>query len=154
VVTGAIRKPNDPDSDGPANLEDAVRVAADPAARVRGTMVVFHGLVLAARDVEKVSTVRAGAFDGGGDEPLGRVSGGAVTFTRTTTRRHSKTSEFAVDRLKQLPRVDVLLTYQGAPGDLAEASIAGGARGIVMAGAGAGALSIAEISAVNVALRA
>lgn len=154
VVTGAIRKPGDADADGPANLEDAVRVAAGPGARGRGTLVMFHGLVLSARDVEKVSTVRPEAFDAGAHPALGRVAGGVVTMAGENTRRHGMTSEFDVSQIARLPRVDVLLTYQGAPGDLAEAAMAKGAAGLVMAAAGAGALSMSEISAVNVALKA
>jgi L-asparaginase len=154
VVTGAIRKPGESDSDGPANLEDAVRVAASSDARGRGTVVMFHGLVLAARDVEKVSTVKAEAFDGGAHGALGRVSAGVVTFGRENQRRHGMTSEFDAGQIERLSRVDVLLTYQGAPGDLAEAAIAKGASGLVMAAAGAGALSMGEIAAVNVALKA
>jgi len=154
VVTGAIHKPGDANSDGPANLEDAVRVAASADARSRGMMVVFHGLVLSARDVEKVSTVKAEAFDAGAHAPLGRVAGGAVTLTGENTRRHGMTSEFDIRQMSRLARVDLLLTYQGAPGDLAEAAITKGASGLVMAAAGAGALSIGEISAVNAALKA
>jgi L-asparaginase/Glu-tRNA(Gln) amidotransferase subunit D len=37
--------------------------------------------------------------------------------------------------------VDVLMVYQGAPGDLIKAAVDNGARGIVMATAGAGATS-------------
>src|SRR5262249_16002223 len=109
--------------------------------------------VLAARDVEKVSTVRAEAFEAG-SRALGRVADGIVTLTGSATRRHGVTSEFDVERIPRLPRVDVLLTYQGAPGDLVDAAISKGAGGLVFAGAGAGALSIDEISAVNAALRA
>jgi L-asparaginase len=43
--------------------------------------------------------------------------------------------------VKQLPRVDVLLTYQGASGDLIKGAIDAGAKGIVIATAGAGAMS-------------
>lgn len=154
VVTGAIRKPGDPDTDGPANLVDAVRVAARQEAHGRGTLVVFHGLVLSARDVEKVSTVKLQAFDAGAHPPLGQVSGGTVTFTGENPRRHGMTSEFDIAQIAHLSRVDVLLTYQGAPGDLAESAVAKGATGLVMAAAGAGALSIGEISAVSVALKA
>ena len=154
VLTGAIRKPGDASADGPANLEDSVRVAANSGARGRGALVVFHGLVLSARDVEKVSTVKVEAFDAGAHMPLGSVSGGVVTFTGENTRRHGMTSEFDIGQISRLSRVDVLLTYQGAPGDLAEAAIAKGASGLVMAAAGAGALSMGEVSAVNVALKA
>jgi L-asparaginase len=37
--------------------------------------------------------------------------------------------------------VDILLTYQGAPGDLINAAVDRGAQGIIVASAGAGALS-------------
>src|SRR5262249_31368695 len=40
-----------------------------------------------------------------------------------------------------LPRVDVILVYQGADGDLIQAAVDRGAKGIVVAGAGAGAIS-------------
>jgi L-asparaginase len=48
-----------------------------------------------------------------------------------------------------LPRVDVLLTYQDAAGDLIDAAVAQGARGIVLAGAGAGALSPSQADAAR-----
>ena len=37
--------------------------------------------------------------------------------------------------------MDVILTYQGAPGDLIKAAVDNGAKGVVIAGAGAGATS-------------
>ena len=41
----------------------------------------------------------------------------------------------------QCDRVDVLLVYQDAPGDLIKAAVDSGARGIIIATAGAGATS-------------
>ena len=43
--------------------------------------------------------------------------------------------------IQALPRVDVILTYQGAPGDLIKAAVDNGAKGVVIAGAGTGATS-------------
>ena len=43
--------------------------------------------------------------------------------------------------MTSLPRVDVVLTYQGAPGDLIKAAVDAGAKGIIVATAGAGATS-------------
>jgi L-asparaginase len=154
IVTGAIRKPGESDSDGPSNLADAVRVAISPLSRQRGTLVVFHGSIFDARDVEKISTSKSDAFASLSHGRIGQLIGDRVTFTGEARRRHGPSSEFDIAHLTQLPRVDVLLTYQGAPGDLAEAALGKGARGLVMAAAGAGALSIGEISAVNAALRA
>ena len=62
VLTGAQRAADVVDSDGPRNLRDAIAVAADPAARGHGTMVVFGGAVYAARGVRKSHTVDLAAF--------------------------------------------------------------------------------------------
>jgi L-asparaginase len=152
VVTGAIRRPGTVDADGPQNILRAVQVAASPAAQGRGTLVVFNGTVFEARDVEKVSTASPEAFGSRASEPVGRVGEEGVSFTREVRSRHGVRSEFDLTRMASLPRVDVLLTYQDAPGDLITAAIRNGARGVVMASAGAGALAEAEARAVENAL--
>ena len=43
--------------------------------------------------------------------------------------------------MTELPRVDVIMVYQDAPGDLIKAAVDNGAKGIVIAVAGAGATS-------------
>jgi L-asparaginase len=154
VVTGAMRRPGDPDADGPANVADAVRVAADPSARGRGTLVVMQGDVLAAREAMKTSTLALEAFVSTGPGPIGRVDSGRIRFRRDVTTRHAQTSEFDVVSLTRLPRVDVLPTYQDAPGDAIRAAIEAGARGLVIASAGAGSLSASQASALQVARRA
>jgi L-asparaginase len=153
VVTGAMRKPGTPNADGPRNLLDAVRVASDTASRRRGTVVVFHETIFAAREVEKRSTADPDAFHARAHAPLGSVADDGVRFVREASGRHGLTSEFDVRRFAALPRVDVLLTYQAAPGDLVDASLAGGARGLVMAAAGAGALAETESGAIERALQ-
>jgi len=152
VVTGAIRRPGMTDADGPQNILGAVQVAASPAARGRGTLVVFNGVVFEPRDVEKISTASEDAFGSRASEPIGRVGGEGVHFSREVRSRHGSRSEFDLARIDKLPRVDVLLTYQDAPGDLVAAAIRNGARGIVMASAGAGALAEGEVNAVERAL--
>jgi L-asparaginase len=152
VLTGAIRRPGAVDADGPQNILGAVQVAASPAARARGTMVVFNGSVFEARDVEKISTANPSAFGSRSVGPVGRVGEDGVQFSREVRSRHGVRSEFDLARMTTLPRVDVLLTYQDAPGDLIAAAIRNGARGLVMAGAGAGALAESEARAVEQAL--
>ena len=152
VVTGAIRRPGTIDADGPQNILGAVQVAASPGARGRGTLVVFNGLVFEARDVEKISTSQDGRVR---LESLGAgraVGDDGVRFSRDVRSRHGSRSQFDVARIDVLPRVDVLLTYQDAPGDLIAAAIRNGARGLVMASAGAGALAEGEVRAVQQAL--
>ncbi len=62
VVTGAMRRPSDAGADGPRNLADAVRVAVDPGASRRGTLVVMGGQVMRARDAAKQSVTSLDAF--------------------------------------------------------------------------------------------
>jgi L-asparaginase len=149
VVTGSMRRPSDPDPDGPGNLADSVRVAADAGSRGRGTLVVMAGAILRARDATKLSTSGVEAFGTLTGGPAGSVRNGRVRYTRDDRRPRRATFVHA-----PLPRVDVLLTYQQAPGDLIDASVKGGARGLVVASAGAGALTAAQLDAVAGATRA
>lgn len=149
VVTGAMRRPSDQEPDGPGNLADALRVAASRDARGRGTLVVMGGLILRARDATKVATSGVEAFGTFSGGPEGRVRQGRVRFGRGAAPRTSR--RFAPG---PLPRVDLLLTYQQAPGDLIDAAVQRGARGLVIAAAGAGAMAPAQIDAAGAAARA
>src|SRR3990172_6379759 len=56
VLTGAQRGADEPDTDGPRNFRDAIRVAATDEAAGRGAMILFAGEIHAAREVRKVHT--------------------------------------------------------------------------------------------------
>ncbi len=62
VVTGAMRNATDPGYDGPANLRDAVRCAADPQLSGSGVVVVLGGTIEPADDVTKVHTTSLATF--------------------------------------------------------------------------------------------
>jgi L-asparaginase len=81
VITGAMRTSSDEAWDGPRNLTDAVRVAADPTSRGRGTMVVFAGQILAGATACKVEATGLEAFEAPHAGPIGWVHGGAVEWT-------------------------------------------------------------------------
>ena len=78
VVTGAMRHASDAGADGPANLLDAIRVAASPAARGLGALVVFNGEIHAARYVRKTHATSTATFRSSSLGPLGWVSEGRV----------------------------------------------------------------------------
>lgn len=81
VITGAMRTSSDPGWDGPQNLTDAVRVAASPASRGRGTMVVFAGKILAGHQASKVEATALEAFGAPHGRPLGIVSDGEIVWS-------------------------------------------------------------------------
>ncbi len=136
VVTGAMRNPATIAPDGPANLYNAVRVAASGHAKGRGVMVLLNDEIFAARDVAKTNTVRLNAFTAPGRGPVGTVDGGDIVFSRPA--RDSCAPAFALSGEVSLPRVDIIYSYAGADSVLIDAAVAAGAKGLVMASVGRG----------------
>ena len=151
VVVGSMRNPSTLGYEGAANLLNGFRVAADPAARGRGVMVVLNDEINAAREVTKTDALRLQTFQTRGYGLLGVVDRDRVVFYRRVERRHTAATEFDVASITQLPRVDIFLTYQGASGDLITAAVDAGARGVVIATAGAGAMSGTQAEGVRYA---
>jgi L-asparaginase len=141
VIVGSMRNPSTLGYEGAANLLEGFRVAADPASKGRGVLVVLNDEINAAREATKTDALRLQTFQSRPYGLLGVVDTDRVVFYRRTERRHTAQSEFDLTGITQLPRVDVILTYQDAPGDLIKAAVDGGAKGIVLATAGAGATS-------------
>src|SRR4249920_1421924 len=141
VVVGSMRNPSTLGYEGAANLLEGFRVAASPDARGKGVLVVLNDEINAARDVTKTDALRLGTFQSRGYGLLGVVDSDRVVFYRSLVKRHTAASEFDVSGIEELPRVDVVMVYQGASGDVIKAIVDQGARGIVIASAGAGATS-------------
>src|ERR1700736_4947138 len=79
ILVGAERPASDPDSDGPRNLLDAIRVASEPGALSKGVMVVMNGQINAARDVTKTNTSQVETFR---SLEFGALGGGDVQSVR------------------------------------------------------------------------
>jgi L-asparaginase len=148
VVVGSMRNPSTLGYEGAANLEDAFRVAADPASRDMGALVVLNDEINSAREATKTDARLLNTFTSRDYGVLGTIVD-RVAYFRKPVKRHTATSEFDVSKISSLPRVDVILTYQGAPGDLIQAAVDAGAKGVVIAGAGAGAMSGTQNQAAN-----
>jgi L-asparaginase len=133
VVTCAQRRHGSLSNDGDKNLIDSIRVAASPAIRGIGAVLVINEEIHAARDVAKASQ-RPSGFHSRWLGPLGSVDGDQVTIYRRPVRRHTATSEFRINDIVHLPRVDVLATYAGADGVAVDAFLASGTAGLVVIG--------------------
>jgi L-asparaginase len=83
VFTGAIRPASAAGADGPANLADAVAVAARAPG---GVYVVFAGEIHAARDARKTDSVSPRAFSSPRTGPAGFVSEGRVALDAPPVR--------------------------------------------------------------------
>jgi L-asparaginase len=141
VVVGSMRNPSTLGYEGAANLLEGFRVASEPASRNKGVLVVLNDEINAAREVTKTDAFRLHTFQTRGYGVLGVVDSDKVVYYRDVVKRHTLRSEFDISGVTALPRVDVIMTYQGAPGDLIRSAVDYGAKGIVIAGAGAAAVS-------------
>jgi L-asparaginase len=154
VVVGSMRPSSAISADGYLNLLNAVRVAADPNARSRGCLLVMNDTIFNGRDVTKNATYRVEAFQSRDLGPLGFADAdGRIVFYHQPLRRHTVDTEFDVQSLPALPRVDVVVSYVGADGTMIEAAARAGAKGIVSAATGAGRPTPAEDAAFDKAFR-
>ena len=138
VVTGAQRPYTALSSDGPINLLDAVRVASAAGTHGKGVVVVTNGEINAARDVTKTNTYHLHAFRSRDLGLLGYADADRVVYYRAPTRRHTGESEFGVAGVTRLPCVDIIYIHAGSRAGEAETAVRQGAKGLVVAGTGAG----------------
>ncbi|MDA1081474.1 MAG: asparaginase [Gemmatimonadetes bacterium] len=137
IVTGAMRPSDGIGTDGPANLYNSVRVAGEPSARGRGTMLLLNDEIFAGRDVTKMNTVRPDAFGAPYRGALGIADPEHIVWHRSATRQ----PVFDIAGVRELPRVDIAYVYAGADGAAIDAFVVAGAKGIVVAGVGRGGTS-------------
>jgi L-asparaginase len=78
---------------------------------------------------------------------IGTVAYGDIEFNRGPIGRHTNDSEFSLSGVTALPRVDIVMAYENMDGALIDASVAAGAKGIVIAGVGNGNLTQSAVNA-------
>lgn len=141
VITGAMRPADHLSPDGPANLLEAIAVAASPLSIGKGVLVVMNDAIMEARACSKQHSSSMATFNAGAAAQIGEVYGSDVVYNTTPLKRHTSSSEFAVSNLHSLPVVDIIYDYQSARYNLYEAAVDSGCAGIVIAGMGNGSLS-------------
>jgi L-asparaginase type II len=139
VITGAQRPFTALSSDAPLNLFNALRTAAHPDSVGKGVVVVTNDEINCARDVTKTSTYKVQTFRSRDMGLIGYADPDRIVYYRMPTRRHTVNSEFTVEGVEALPRVDILYVYTGTRPGIAEAAVQSGAKGLVIDGIGAGA---------------
>lgn len=137
IITGAMRQANAVGADGPANLLNSIRVAASPAARGRGALLLLNDEIFSARDVTKSNTTRLNAFTAPGVGPIGITDPDGI-FWSTPTPTACPAPKVDIARVQAIPRVDIVYAYIGADSVLVDALVTAGAKGLVVAGVGRG----------------
>ncbi|AXR79360.1 asparaginase [Natrarchaeobaculum sulfurireducens] len=132
VFTGAQRPADAPSADGPANLLQAVRVAADDRF-TDGAYVAFGDLVHAARWVTKA---RAGRPEGYASPDAGPVA--EVTADGVALRREPHSESVSLPAVETTARVEILPSGLAVDDRQLERAVADGVDGLVLAASGIG----------------
>ena len=143
VFTGAMRTVSDLGWDGPANLLEAVRVAASQETRGFGAMVVISGQIFAALDATKTNTHLLDAFESPGFGPLGVLDEGELIV-----HREMPPMPPIIDCAERATPVDIIFVAAGSDARLLDASREA-ARGVVIAAMGRGNVPPALVPAIE-----
>lgn len=153
VMVGSMRPSTAVSADGPLNLYNAVGVAIDPKAKGRGVLVVMNDHIHAAHSLTKTSTTDVQTFLSPLRGLVGVTAYGKNDFYSTPQWKHTSQSEFDITNVTSLPRVDIIMAYVSMGPELIDASVASGAKGIVIAGVGNGNMTKAAVDAAANAVK-
>ena len=145
VMVGSMRPATATSADGPGNIYNGIAIAGDPEAKGRGTLVALNDQVHYARNVVKTDTTSVQTFRSLVRGPAAAVHTGKIEWFQRMDKKLGNASEFSVDSLMKLPRVDIIYAHANMSADLIDAAIRNGAQGIVVAGVGDGNMTSAAL---------
>jgi L-asparaginase len=148
VLTAAMRPSTALSADGPLNFYNAVAVAAHKDAAGRGVLVVINDWIHGASSLTKTSTTAVQTFLSPVRGLIGTVAYGNIEFYRGPVGKNTVSSEFSLDGVTALPRVDIIMAHENMDGALINAAAAAGAKGVVIAGVGNGNMTEAAVAAL------
>jgi L-asparaginase len=148
VLTAAMRPSTALSADGPLNFYNAVAVAANKDAAGRGVLVVVNDWIHGASSLTKASTTAVQTFLSPLRGLVGTVAYGECEFYRGPVGKNTVDSEFSLDGVKALPRVDIVMAHENMDGAMIDAAVAAGAKGVVVAGVGNGNLTKTALDAL------
>ena len=139
VVVGSMRPGTALSADGALNLYDAIATAGSQDAKGKGVLVTMNDEIQSGRDVAKAVNIKTEAFKSAWG-PLGMIVEGKNYWFRAPVKRHTVQSEFDIERITDLPKVEIAYGYGNVPAELVEAA-GKGATAIVHAGTGNGSVA-------------
>lgn len=148
IVVGSMRPGTAMSADGMLNLYDAVSVASDPSARGKGVLITMNDEILSGRDTTKGVNIRTEAFKSPWGS-LGMVVEGKSYWFRLPAKRHTTGSEFDIDKISALPRVDIAYGYGNVDDSAYKTFAQAGAKAIIHAGTGNGSVSSRVVPALQ-----
>ncbi|WP_071460709.1 type II asparaginase [Bacillus massilinigeriensis] len=140
VVVGSMRPSTALSADGPLNLYNAVAIAASKESKGKGVLVALNDKIGSARDTTKTNTTRVDTFGSQDFGYLGLVQGGKPYFYNLSARKHTTNTEFNVNDIKELPRVDIVYAHGNDSRSMVDAAVEAGAKAIIHAGTGNGSV--------------
>ena len=138
ILVGSMRPSTSLSADGPLNLYNAVSLAANSLARRSGVMVLMNDNIYSARDVRKAHTTNVSSFVDDNFGPLGQVYFGKVDLYRKNLKTHTYASSFALEKIKKLPKVDIIYGHTGFDENVIDFYVNSGTKAIILAGVGDG----------------
>ena len=131
ILVGAMRSANEVSADGPANLLNAVRVAVCDQARDQGVLLVLNEDIASARDVRKMDNRRVETFRSDQWGFLGVADPDTVAFYRKLTRPHTVHTDFSIEGVDRLPKVEMVMDYTGFDAAIVDHFVGRGSAGLV-----------------------
>ncbi len=153
VMTAAMRPSTALSADGPLNFFNAVAVAANKEAAGLGVLVVVNDWIHGASSLTKTSTTAVQTFMSPLRGLVGTVAYGEAEFYRGPVGKNTTDSEFSLEGVTALPRVDIVMAHANMDGKMIEAAVAAGAKGIVIAGVGNGNMTKEGLDALIASAR-
>jgi len=149
VLTASMRPSTALSADGPLNFFNAVAVAVNKEAAGRGVLVVLNDWIHGASSLTKTSTTAVQTFMSPLSGLIGTVAYGDVDFYRGPVGKNTVNSDFSLNGVTALPRVDIIMAHENMDGALIDAAVAAGAKGIVIAGVGNGNMTASAVTALT-----